>query len=358
MLSNHSADDVATARLAPDQCNVLFAAALEQWRVSFNDGHTWAGFLFRDNCKYVLSSVAILAQELKQFRAVTFNLILAVPRAIMTSRVGHTGVIFGLASEKGAPFNGAIANVLRERTDGRYDVSVRAAASGGGALEHVIAVKFDRVNFDWMSQCKTFYGMSPQVVLKSFGGPKSQSTSTEAFRLYVKPPSRDDVLEWWGEDAYVAMLMKTHHDLNNSSKPRQLYWFANMHEVWDCVVFTTSEKHNQTSALTTRHDTLNGKWWPALAARCDSNNTMQVRCQAQCISGSQPWETPANRIHAFVLTQEPAVEQFLETTVTIEEVTTEAAAIVSATASESAAYSIWQARARCDCCSPWHSLGI
>ena len=74
------------------------------------------------------------------------------------------------------------------------------------------------------------------------------------------------------------------------------------YSVKDGMVFTTSEKHNQTSPLTEREARGTPStclWWPCLIAPDITPDDKLVRCVAQNQEHRPPWVTPADRCHVF-----------------------------------------------------------
>ena len=165
---------------------------------------------------------------------------------------------------------------------------------------------------EWYSDVKySGLGLGSQII-KYFGGPTLPVASARGtFDSFEKKPRYAAVRKYWGRRIYKVQrdaiaawcqkgyLMGEFYDQNNL--------------VVDAVVFTTAEKRDQESPLRVHSDRPPpGRWWPCLAALSPdllanvenqtaiNDQKVPVRCQAQYINKSRPWETALNRLHFFV----------------------------------------------------------
>ena len=167
----------------------------------------------------------------------------------------------------------------------------------------VVAVRGKNLVFDLAQECMAF-GIDPTEIAVAFGATPIISVPALRFRFYADPPSIVEVKLFFGPEIYTEQRRALQEDVNRGGRGGHRRAGVMLEGVVkDGLVFTTSEKHNQT-ALPTEFELMRRPspclWWPCLVSSPFDNVAFKkVRCWEQNLRHSAPWTTPSARVHEF-----------------------------------------------------------
>ena len=168
-----------------------------------------------------------------------------------------------------------------------------------------LAIRRDNLVFDFRTEGCAF-GFNPFEIMSSFGAQELTHVPAIRFRYYSMPPDKLDVKLFFGSSIYSAQREALFASWNRGGKG----WYRRAGVMFDShgdvlrdgLVFTTSEKHNQTMQPSTEELSRQPSsclWWPCLVANTSNPGFRMVRCWEQNVRDSQPWMTPVSRILEF-----------------------------------------------------------
>ena len=228
----------------------------------------------------------------------------------MTALGCGNGEIRGL--DRCSELNGLVVRVRSICRDShgvvRYMVSV-PPQNGCPEGRQNVAIRRRNLIFNFRNESRAF-GFNPYEMMAAFGAREFTPVCALRFRYYHERPTKEDVKLFFGREIYNIQRQALSEDNWRGGKG---WWhragvMCQGGPVKDGVVFTTSDKHNQTSQMT-EFEAQSGPsqfgvqgpclWWPALIAQDATVGFKIVRCWEQNQRHSAPWWTPSPRCHEF-----------------------------------------------------------
>ena len=227
-------------------------------------------------------------------------------RRLMAAGRPGVGEIHGL--QRCAQLNGLMIHVMGIYRDGHGDLRYR----GNIDPQHRcpdgrpdISIRCENVIFSFRQESKVFR-FNPYNVMADFGAQDDTPMCAIRFSYYHDRPTKADVKSLFGHKIYTIQRQALQQDYERMGrgwwKRAGAMFQGGPDSVKDGMVFTTSEKENQTSPLTALEaggTPSTCLWWPALIAQHTTPGYMFVRCVAQNQEHRPPWVTPAPRCHVF-----------------------------------------------------------